>query len=611
MKKNTVLAIVLSSLVIMTSMFIQYKFFPEEENEVGNGKMETVVDDAVVSEVSPSMTEGLGEQFFVVNKQEILEKTYTVETPLVRAVFTNNGGDILSYRLKKYRESSGEEGVEMIKNSLPYNRAFSLALNSTVSPSFDGLFDVKEKKTERGKAIAFIANIKSFSSKNHGNGAFNEQEVMLENAGTESQNVLEDSDEDGYEYRLIKEYEFFDDDYMFTLSVIVEAGTSKKTIENFSYSLRTQTQIGPDWAVGDRYEYRKFSSYSNGSVTNVKISEGEQKTSADVAQWVAIAGKYFALAVLPERPVQNVTYSMKKRDDAPLYDSQIFIRVYGMQGNRQQDVYRIYMGPNSDKFLSKYNVQNNNVHALNDVQVNRIAASGGMLWPLEMVLKFFLENINRLVNNWGVSILIMTLLMRLIFFPLTKKSSKATRKMQEMQPKIKELQEKYKGNPQRLNTEMTMLYQTAGYSPLSGCLPMLIQIPFLFAMFALFNNYFEFRGALFIPGWIPDLSSGDSVWKFGTALPLLGWTDLRLLPIIYVASQLVFGKVTQAGPQDNSNPSMKIMVYAMPLFFFFIFYNAPSGLLLFWTFSNILMLVQQVIINKALNREEMKVRKRH
>ena len=376
------------------------------------------------------------------------------------------------------------------------------------------------------------------------------------------------------------------------------------------YSLRTQAQIGPDWVSGDRYEYRKFSSYSNGSLTTVKISEGEQKNSSDVSQWVAVAGKYFALIVLPENPIQNVTYSMKSRDDAPLYDSQIFINAPKMQGNKRRDVYRVYIGPNSDKFLSKYNVQKNNIHALNDVQVNRIAASGGLLWPLEMLLKFILESINRLVNNWGVSILIMTLLMRLLFFPLTKKSSKATRKMQEMQPKIKELQEKYKGNPQRLNTEMTQLYQMAGYSPLSGCLPMLIQIPFLFAMFALFNNYFEFRGALFIPGWIPDLSSGDSVWRFGVALPLLGWTDLRLLPIIYVASQLVFSKVTQAGPQDSNNPSMKIMMYAMPLFFFFIFYNAPSGLLLFWTFSNILMLVQQIIINKGLNKEEMNVKKK-
>lgn len=586
MKKNTVLAIVLSSLVIMTSMFIQYKFFPEEESGVKNENMQRDMDVAVPTEISSGNVDDVVGRFVSVAKKDLMEKTYTLETPLVRVMFTNKGGDILSYRLKEYKESSGEDGVEMIKNSTDGNRAFSLAFNSSASPSFDGLCDVKEKKTDRGAKIAFIASIKSDNKDN---------------------NKIDSEEGD---YRIIKEYEFFDDEYMFTLSVIVETGKSKTTIENLFYSLRTQPQIGPDWVSGDRYEYRKFFSYSNGSATNVKISEGERKTSGDVAQWVAVAGKYFALAVLPEKPIQNVTYSMLKRDDAPLHDSQIFINSPRMQGTQHKDVYRVYIGPNSDKFLSKYNVQKNNVHGLNDVQVNRIAATGGMLWPLEMLLKLCLENINRVVNNWGVSILIMTLIMRLLFFPLTKKSSKATRKMQEMQPKIKELQEKYKGNPQRLNTEMTQFYQAAGYSPLSGCLPMLIQIPFLFAMFALFNNYFEFRGALFIPGWIPDLSSGDSVWKFGTALPLLGWTDLRILPVIYVASQLVFSKVTQAGPQDNNNPSMKIMMYAMPLFFFFLFYNAPSGLLLFWTFSNVLMLLQQIVINKALNKEEMNGKKR-
>lgn len=580
MKKNTVLAVVLSTLVIFASMFIQHKFFPPENIEDAQ-KVEEKIEDAKPKNIQDVQLSN--DEFLAVGATDIKESKYTIETPLVRAVFTNKGGDILSYRLKKYNEVSGENGVEMIKNLTPSNRAFSLALNTVNASAFDGLFEVKQRDTKNGKAIAFICNVK--------------------NAKSETDEI---------DFRVIKEYEFLDNDYMFSLTITLEALQSleKQNIENISYSLRTPPQIGPEWVKGDRYEYRKFSSFSNGSMKNVKMKEGERKTQAEVAQWVAVSGKYFALVVLPEKPIQNTTYSLMGRDDLPLYDSQIFINTSPVVGNKKVDVYRVYIGPNSDKFLSKYNVSANNVLGINDAQINMIAASGGILWPLEMVLKFLLENINKLVGNWGVSILVITLIMRLLFFPLTKKSSKATRKMQEMQPKIKELQEKYKSNPQRLNTEMTRMYQEAGYSPLSGCLPMLIQIPFLFAMFALFNNYFEFRGASFIPGWIPDLSSGDSVWRFGFAIPFLGWTDLRLLPIIYVASQLVFGKVTQTGPQDNSNPSMRIMVYFMPLFFFFIFYNAPSGLLLFWTASNILMLIQQIIINKALDKEEATKKKK-
>jgi len=578
MKKNTVLAVVLSTLVIFASMFIQHKFFPPD---VVEEKQEQKIEEAVIENIQ--VVEPSSDEFVPEKTVEIKESKYTVETPFVRAVFTNKGGDILSYRLKEYNEASGENGVEMIKNLTPSNKAFSLSLNRGVANAFDGLFEVKQRDTKNGKAIAFICNVKNAKS-----------------------------DASTSDFRIIKEYEFPNNDYMFSLTITLEAlqTAEKQSIDNIFYSLRTPPQIGPEWVAGDRYEYRKFSSFSNGAMKKIKIKEGEQKTQNEVAQWVAVSGKYFALVVLPEKPIQNTTYSLMNRGDMPLYDSQIFVNTSPVAGNKRVDVYRIYIGPNSDKFLSKYNVSANNVLGVNDAQINMIAASGGILWPLEMLLKFLLENINKLVGNWGVSILIITLIMRLLFFPLTKKSSKATRKMQEMQPKIKELQEKYKSNPQRLNTEMTRMYQEAGYSPLSGCLPMLIQIPFLFAMFALFNNYFEFRGASFIPGWIPDLSSGDSVWRFGFALPFLGWTDLRILPVIYVASQLVFGKVTQAGPQDNSNPSMKVMVYFMPLFFFFIFYNAPSGLLLFWTASNILMLIQQIIINKALDKEESKQRKK-
>jgi YidC/Oxa1 family membrane protein insertase len=190
-------------------------------------------------------------------------------------------------------------------------------------------------------------------------------------------------------------------------------------------------------------------------------------------------------------------------------------------------------------------------------------------------------------------------LVKIIFFPLTKKGSLATLRMQALSPKIKELQEKYKSNPQKMNAEMAEFYKKEGYNPVSGCLPMLLQIPIFFAMYNLFNNHFDLRGAMFIPHWIPDLSLPESIWNFpaGVKLPLLGWTALRLLPFIYVGSQLLYGKVTQT-PDQQGNTQMKMMLYVMPLVFFFILYDVPSGLLIYWIFSNILTLVQQVIINK-------------
>jgi YidC/Oxa1 family membrane protein insertase len=151
-----------------------------------------------------------------------------------------------------------------------------------------------------------------------------------------------------------------------------------------------------------------------------------------------------------------------------------------------------------------------------------------------------------------------------------------------------------------MNAEMAEFYKKEGFNPLAGCLPMLLQIPIFLAMYNLFNNHFDLRGAMFIPGWIPDLSMPESVFNFAPfQLPILGWSDIRLLPFIYVGSQLMYGKVTQT-PDQQGNSQMKLMMYAMPVVFFFILYDVPSGLLIYWIMSNLLTLVQQLLINKYL-----------
>jgi YidC/Oxa1 family membrane protein insertase len=124
-------------------------------------------------------------------------------------------------------------------------------------------------------------------------------------------------------------------------------------------------------------------------------------------------------------------------------------------------------------------------------------------------------------------------------------------------------------------------------------------------MYNLFNSHFDLRGASFIPGWIPDLSLPESIWNFpaGVRLPLLGWTALRLLPFIYVASQLLYGKVTQT-PDQQGNAQMKMMLYVMPIVFFFVLYDVPSGLLIYWIFSNLFTMVQQRGLNSYMAKKK-------
>jgi YidC/Oxa1 family membrane protein insertase len=267
-----------------------------------------------------------------------------------------------------------------------------------------------------------------------------------------------------------------------------------------------------------------------------------------------------------------------------------------------EDVYRFYLGPKTQEDLQPYTTGANGF-ILKDMQLVEVANSKGFLAPLETVLKVLLTFFNRIVHNYGVAIILLTLLVKVILFPLTKKGSESTLRMQALAPKIKEIQEKYKDNPQKMNQAMAEFYKKEGYNPLSGCLPMLLQLPIFFAMYNLFNNHFDLRGAMFIPGWIPDLSIPETIYHFENfRFPILGWSDIRLLPFIYVGSQLLYGKVTQT-PDQQGNAQMKMMLYAMPIVFFFILYDVPSGLLVYWIMSNVLTMVQQVTINKYLAKK--------
>lgn len=168
MKKNTVLAIVLSTIVILASIFIQHKFFPSDEKEISEDKRkveEVAKKEDVLAKDSRSYPESFSKSFEVIDNKNLKEQEYKIETPLVTVKFTNKGGDIISYKLNNYKETSGEDGVEMIKYPLPNNRAFSLSFDLANTPSFDGLCKVKRKETEKSKIIAFIMDIKDAEKK--------------------------------------------------------------------------------------------------------------------------------------------------------------------------------------------------------------------------------------------------------------------------------------------------------------------------------------------------------------------------------------------------------------------------------------------------------------
>jgi len=590
MDKNTIWAIVLSSLVLFASFFIQSKFFskpqPAENTEVQSQTLQNTANTpSAVNAVQGSDSivlqsdsgEGASESEDADTEEVLEEREYVIETKTIKVRFTNRGGDIIGYELKDH--SDGGKPVQMAKNISPTNRAFALAFGGSANAIVNDLFNAK---IIDDRTIGFY---KKFS-------------VTNSTGGRDS-------------FTLVKQYTFDPEEYVFKLDITIDGAKNMNGLAfgDAAYTLRSSPQIGPYYNPKvDRYERRTFIFYTKEKVKKLNLSNGQVKVYDKGFSWAGVAGKYFVQQVIPltSSAIQSASYSTKNEVDN-FQDAQLLLVRAPVSGSFAQDSYYVYMGPKVEKNLGIYNNAAENNWKLSNLKLDEALGSGWLSW-LETFLKFLMEFFYKLIPNWGVSIILMTILLKVAMFPLTKKSSVSTLKMQELQPRIKEIQDKYKNNPEKMNAEMGKFYKEAGYNPLSGCLPLLIQFPLIFAMFNLFNNYFEFRGAMFIPGWIPDLSVGDSIYIFPSTIPLIGGSALRLLPIIYVASQLLFTKITQtASANAAGGNSMKLMMYGMPLFFFFMFYSAPAGLLLYWTVSNFLQLIQQMFINKMMHAKRVEM----
>ena len=574
MGKNTVWAIVLSTLVIVGSYLIIPRLFfkpAEGADVVATESMEdttgTVEDVNTGSSIIEDDSFGK-ENLSAVEDSKVLEETFTVKTDKVEVVLTNKGGDIISYRLIDHLDTDTQKGVELSDNVNEINRTCALALGPSGTSIVQDIFTT-EKIDDY--TYLFKKNI----------------------------NI------DGRTVTLGKKYTFMPGEYVFKLEVLMHDHNGVGLNNNdVAYTIRTSPQIGPHFdPKKNRYESRQFLAFNGNKTKKINLANGQFKEYEKDYIWNGIGGKYFIELMIPSDSsiIHSAAYSTKVEVN-DYANAQAMLERRSFTGSDIHDTYYMYFGPRNDKDLKRYNVPENNGWNIGGYRINQCLNTYSWLTWLETALKWVMELIHKVIPNWGVAIIILTILLKVLLFPLSKKQQMGTLKMQELQPKLEYIQSKYKNDQQKQAMELQKLYKEANYSPTSGCLPMILQMLVLFAMFDLFNNYFEFRGAMFIPGWIPDLSSGDSVYTLGFNIPFLG-NQIRILPVIYLASQLLFGKITQNGGMTSNAPgsgTMKFMTYGMPIIFFFLFYNAPAGLLLYWTVSNIFQMIQQIAINKLM-----------
>ncbi len=575
MNKNTVIAVILSSLVVLATFMVQTFLLPSSSGYSDSVQPEN--NTALNAEKEPAAP---ADSSLFTHKDEAPEQEthLSIKTNKADVLFTNKGGDIISYKLFNHIDVETHEGVQMADNISERNRACALALGDVNSEIINGLFSV-EKIDDY--TLLFT---KSFSRK--------------KDDGTDAGFVLG------------KRYTFTPDEYLFKLDILIHSEESDNALgkNGIAYTLRTAPQIGPHFNPKvNRYENRQFISFHpNGSAKRKVISAKQFKQYNKDYLWNGIAGKYFEQLVIPADPLtMEHSYYSTQIETGDYANAQAILLRKAVSGQDVQDTYYLYFGPRNEKDLKIYNTAESNAWKLSDMRLAESLQTTGWLSWLETGLKWFLELLYRFIPNWGVAIILMTVILKLAMFPITRKQSLSTLKMQELQPQIKSIQQKYKDSPQKQQEAMAKMYKNAGYNPASGCLPMVVQFLILFAMYNLFNNYFEFRGARFISGWIPDLSSGDSIYTFRFDLPFLG-NQLRILPVIYLVSQLLFGKITQNGgtAAGTSQTQMNMMMYGMPAVFFFLFYNAPSGLLLYWTISNLFQMGQQLVINKMMKEKK-------
>jgi YidC/Oxa1 family membrane protein insertase len=598
MDKNTIWAIVLSTLVIVASYLLLPRFFGKKTAEAPaaveitaedtqTNQAEILTDTMFDEETTALLSEA--EEVEEENVVPAKEEKITINTGVAEVIFTTKGGDIVSYKLVGHNDKDTNDFVQLSDSISETNRTCALAIGGAESKIINEIFNYEKLDAN---TILFK---KTFS--------------------------IKDSNGKAHSYTIGKKYSFKPNEYMFKLDVMIH-GTDAAGL-NFNgtaYTLRTSPQIGPHFnQKQSRYEYRQFLAYNGKKVKKVNLASNLVKQYEKDFLWGGIASKYFMELVLPTdySILGKPTYSAKVEQN-DYANAQAMIERKSYSGTDISDSYYLYFGPREEKSLKVYNVADKNAWGFSGYKITEALSTSGWLSWLEVILKWGLEILHKIIPNWGVCIIIITIILKIIMFPISKKQSMSSLKMQELQPKLQAIQKKYAGDQQKLQQETSKLYQEAGYNPASGCLPMVFQFLVIFAMYNLFNNYFEFRGAMFIPKWIPDLSEGDVVYTFEKSIPLISGlfgNTLRILPIIYVASQILSGKLTQSmnpgGAGGQSEKTMKFMTYGMPFMFFFIFYNAPSGLLLYWLTSNLLQLGQQAIINKmmAKKRAELGVEK--
>lgn len=571
MDKRALLAIVLTFLVIFFWGTIQSKFFPQPppadqpQKEV---KKEEVVP-AEKREVKP-----LKEERPISKPRVVIKKEISVETKNYLAIFTNEDARLKHFKLKQY-EDRVEETSLTIKLTQFFKNLFGGKIEEPKKPKFLDLVNTNE---EEGLPLGLIFQ----PSPDNGEWEIDKEKPQVLKEGEKGEIVFSKNLDNGL--KLLKKFRFSSENNVIDIEVETQNTTAKEI----------STQLGLEW-IG-KVELEKFADNENkdfglkyafmkdqkverkdlggvgaagctpGCGSPKKKLEPFESSDQGAIGWYAFEGEYFTALLVPPSSEKNILLNVKGNDKNMLKAQLATPPVSVPPKGSIKITYRIYLGPKVTDPLKELGV---GAEALIDFGFFTIVAKP-LIW--------FLKLTHTVTKNFGIDIIILSILIKIIFLPLTQISMKSMKEMQKVQPEMNRLKEQFKNDKARLQQEIMLLYKRRKINPMSGCLPMLIQIPVFIALYNALQNSIEMRHAPFVL-WIMDLSAKDPIY---------------ITPIIMGATMVIQQKMTPT----VADPAQARIFMLMPIMFTFLFLNFPSGLVLYWMVTNILSIAHQYYMNK-------------
>jgi YidC/Oxa1 family membrane protein insertase len=536
MQKRMVLAIVLSFIIVFVYQYYFAKNIKTKRQEDAQ-KKEAVTTEQGVQAPHAAAPAKAAPKSISAQKSQAGIRDIRVETPLYIAVFTTKGGALKSLKLKEYRKELSRESdlIDLVRVQESQTYPLTVGFSESSIP-------IPPDLTYDANAAALQVNAQT-----------GEQKIIFSATFPKAAKVE-------------KVFTFFPNKYAIDLEVRVH-NLSGNPIEQNAF-LNWSEFLDPN-VKSDKQNEEGLIAFVKNSVEQFKAEKIETKrTLGPDVSWGGFESKYFITALISKKP-SLTSFQMEKdaggRISASLEGPKNLIPV----GQIGLFNYGLYLGPKEYEFLKAQGVG----------LENSINLGSWIKW-LAMPLLIFMKFLYKYVHNYGTAIIILTILTKIVFWPLGNKSYKSMKEMQTLQPKIKELQERYKNDRQALNQAVMQLYKTHKVNPLGGCLPILIQIPVFFGLYRALLYAIELRHAPFV-GWIQDLSAKDPYY---------------ITPIIMGATMFLQQKMS---PPMGTDPMQQKIMLLMPVIFTALFLNFPSGLVIYWLFNNILSIGQQYYIQKS------------